>query len=240
MRSTRTGLRVVLALSSCLASTMCVSRGPVRESVGEMVAKTQPVSASVGEMKVGTNFRGRLVDTNERAVSGARLYVFGALGGKGAEYAGQMPLSREMATTDVNGSFEFKQINQGMYSLQFYWKRQNGSGHLYLDAQKFWVIVDPTRTAADVTIVVPALEDKAVEGHVRDAQGRGIAGVNVSAMGWRDYSRASTKTDAAGHYRIEGIAGNIAEAIWFRRGGYSDTELKSIPVGSTDADVVMR
>jgi hypothetical protein len=145
-----------------------------------------------------------------------------------------------MATTDVNGAFEFKNITPGTYSLQFYWQRQNMQGQLYLDAQEFWLVVDPNETRTDVTIVVPALEDKAVEGHVRDAQGRGISGVNVQAMGWRDYSRCSTTTDGSGHYRIEGIAGTIADTIWFRHGSYSAAELKNIPVGTTNADVVMR
>ena len=225
MRRPLTVVGIALVLSAALTTIMCDSR--------------RPATKTVGEMKVGTHFTGRLVDTNQQPVSGARLYVFGALGGKGAEHAGDMPLSREMTTTDVNGVFEFGKLNPGMYSLQFYWQRQNSNGHLYLDAQGFWVIVDPDQTTADVTIVIPALEDKAVEGHVRDAQGSGIAGVNVSAMGWRDYSRSSTKTDASGRYRIEGIAGNTAEALWFRHGSYSDAELKSIPTGSTNADVVM-
>jgi hypothetical protein len=225
MRRPRTVVGIALVLSAALTTMMCDSPRPAGETVGEMT--------------VGTHFAGRLVDTNQLPVSGARLYVFAALGGKGASHAGQMPLSREMTRTDANGAFEFNQINQGMYSLQFYWQQQNRKGNLYLDAQEFWVIVDPDETTADVTIVIPALGDKAVEGHVRDGQGRGIAGVDVSAMGWRDYSRSSTKTDDSGHYRIEGIAGNIAETVWFRHARYSDAELKSISVGSTNADVVM-
>ena len=222
MRRIRTGLRVVVALSACLAMTMCQG--------------CRRISESAGEMKVGTHFTGRLVDTNQQPISGARLYIFGALGGKGAAQPGQEPLSREMAKTDANGAFEFKNITPGTYSLHFYWQRQNAQGHLYLDAQKFWLVVEP----GDVTIVVPALEDKAVEGYVRDAQGRGIAGVEVSAMGWRDYSRSSTTTDGSGHYRIQGIAGDIADTIGFRHGSYSDATLNNIPVGTTNADVVMR
>lgn len=226
MRRIWTGLSVVVALSACLAMTMCQG--------------CRRISESAGEMKVGTHFTGRLVDTKQQPVSGARLHIFGALGGKGAAQAGQEALSREMAATDVNGAFEFRNINPGTYSLQFYWQRQNTQGHLYLDAQEFWLVVDPSETRTDVTIIVPALEDKAVEGHVRDGQGRGIAGVNVQAMGYADYSRCSTKTDDSGHYRIEGIAGNTADTIWFRHGSYSDATLKNIPVGTTDADVVMR
>jgi hypothetical protein len=222
MRRIRTGLRGVVVLSACLATTMCQGCVRVRESAGET--------------RVGTHFTGRLVDTKQQPISGARLHIFGALGGKGAAQPGQKPLSREMAKTDANGAFEFKNITPGTYSLQFYWQRQNAQGHLYLDAQKFWVVVQP----ADVTIVVPALEDKPVEGYVRDAQGRGIAGVEVSAMGWRDYSRSSTTTDGSGHYRIQGIAGTIADTIGFRHENYSDVTLKNIPVGTTNADVVMR
>jgi|GEM_PF-7020777 len=226
MRRIRTGLKGVVVLSACLATTICQGCVRIRESAGET--------------RVGSHFRGRLVGTNQQPISGARLYIFGALGGKGAAEAGQEPLSRDMATTDVNGAFEFKDINPGTYSLQFYWQRPNAQGHLYLDAQEFWLVVDPNETRTDVTIIVPALEDKAVEGYVRDARGRGIAGVEVSAMGWRDYSRCSTKTDDSGHYRIQGIAGNIADTIWFRHGSYSDATLKNILVGTTNADVVMR
>ena len=226
MRRIRTGLKGVVVLSACLATTMCQGCVRIRESVGET--------------KVGTHFTGRLVDTNQQPISGARLYIFAALGGKGADKPGQEPLSREMATTDVNGAFDFNNINPGTYSLQFYWQRQNAQGHLYLDAQKFWLVVEPNATTAEVTIVVPALEDKAVEGYVRDTQGRAIAGVEVSAMGWRDYSRSSTTTDGSGHYRIQGIAGDIADTIWFRHENYSDVTLKNIPVGTTDADGVMR
>ena len=229
MRKIRTGLIVVLVFSACVVMTMC--KGSPQGG--------GPSSESVGETKVGTHFKGRLVDTNQRAVSGARLYIFAALGGKGAAQEGQAPLSREMTATDVNGGFEFKGINPGTYSLQFYWQRQSGEGHLYLDAQEFWLTVDPNETTADVSVVVPPLENKAIEGHVRDAQGRGLAGVDVQAMGWRDYSRSSTKTDTSGHYRIEGIAGNVADTMWFRLDRYSDAELKSVAVGTTDTDVVM-
>jgi len=189
---------------------------------------------------LGTHVTGRLVEANQRSVPDARLYIFPALGKKGAAQIGQMTLSMQWTKTDDDGRFELKHVGPGTYSVQFYWQRTNGAGHLYLDAEQFWLTVDPDQTTMDVDVVIPAFEAKAIEGHVRDSEGKGIAGVNVSAMGWRDYSRSSTRTDDSGHYRIEGIAGNTAEAMWFRHESYSDTELKSIPVGTADADTVMR
>ena len=47
---------------------------------------------------------------------------------------------------NVDGAFDLKAVNPGTYSLQFYCQRHSGKGHLYLDAQEFWLTVDPNET----------------------------------------------------------------------------------------------
>jgi uncharacterized protein YfaS (alpha-2-macroglobulin family) len=140
--------------------------------------------------------------------------------------------------TDSAGKFSFSSVSPGTYTVQFYWTDEGDEGHLYLDAQKFWLDVSPDATASELTIVAPSLTSHSVAGYVRNAQGGPVAGVAVSAMGGADYSRSSTTTDSAGHYVVRGIAGDVAETIWFK--GTANAELNSVGIGTTNADITLR
>jgi len=192
---------------------------------------------SVGDAAVAQSFSAQLVDTNRSPFANARVYLHPAIGHpdkRGQDRASMPMLNTE---TDGGGKFSFSSVSRGTYTLQFYWKDGGDEGNLYLDAQKFWLDVSPEATASQLTIVVPSLAAHSVGGYVRDAQGRPVAGVAVDAMGHADYSRSSTTTDSEGHYLIKGIAGDVAEAIWFK--GAGKAELKDIAIGTTDANVTL-
>jgi hypothetical protein len=193
---------------------------------------------SVGDAAVASSFSAQLADTTGKPFANARVYLHPAIGhpDKRGQDRASMPMRN--TETDGEGKFSFDAVNPGTYTLQFYWKDGGDSGHLYLDAQRFWVDVSPGAATSELTIVVPSMAAHSVGGYVRDAQGRPVAGVTVEAMGHADYSRSSTTTDSEGHYVIRGIAGDVAEAISFK--GAGKAELKGVGIGKTDANVTLR
>jgi len=50
---------------------------------------------------------------------------------------------------------------------------------------------------------------------------------------------AETKTDSSGHYRVEGLHEGETARLAFFAGAYAFAQLKGVPVGSVNADVVM-
>ncbi len=95
MRRIRAGLRRVVVLSACLATTVCASRGPISESVAEMRVESQPVSESVAQVPLlregipdafgylyypidphEGSFRGVVREPDGTPAAGARVTVF--------------------------------------------------------------------------------------------------------------------------------------------------------------------
>ncbi len=193
---------------------------------------------SVGDTVVASSFSARLVDTNGKPFSDAVVYLHPAIGHPDKQGQDRASMPMRNTETDAEGKFSFSNVNPGTYTVQFYWKEGADTGNLYLDAQKFWLDVSPGATVSELAIVAPSLEFHSVGGYVRDAQGNPAADVAVDAMGRTDYSRSSTTTDSKGHYTIKGIAGDVAETIWFKGAGKG--ELKDIGIGTTDANVTLR
>ena len=193
---------------------------------------------SIGDAVVASSFSAQLVDTKGKPFADARVYLHPAIGHPDKRGQDRASMPMQNTESDGEGKFSFSSVSPGTYTLQFYWKDGGDKGHLYLDAQKFWLDVSPGAAASELTIVVPSLAAHSVGGYVRDAQGRPVAGVAVDAMGHADYSRSSTTTDSEGHYLIRGIAGDVAGAIWFK--GAGKAELKDIGIGTTDANVTLR
>ena len=91
-------------------------------------------------------------------------------------------------------------------------------------------------------------EGEIIEGNVRERNGRGLSDVLVSVgietLVDPDVSPSprppdTTITDREGYYRVVGLGGIETVRLTFSHAEYATESLKSIPVGMTDADVVM-
>jgi len=216
---------------------------PLTEQSGAVAASADVVSGarlglSVGDAAVAPSFSAQLVDTEGKPFANVRVYLHPAIGHPDRRGQDRASMPMRNTATDGEGKFSFDAVNPGTYTVQCHWKDGGDKGNLYLDAQKFWLDVSPGATAAELTIVAPSLAAHSVGGYVHDAEGRPVAGVAVDAMGHADYSRSSTSTDSEGHYLIRGIAGDVAETIWFK--GAGKAELKDVGIGTTDANVTLR
>jgi len=90
-----------------------------------------------------------------------------------------------------------------------------------------------------VEVEVAALENGFVEGYARDEEGRGVPQTQVKARVRSSVQWWNAQTGQDGHYRV----GPFEEPVLlmsFQHEKYIRTSLTNVPVGMTDADVVMR
>jgi len=99
--------------------------------------------------------------------------------------------------------------------------------------------VTPQREIAVVEEQVTASEGGFVEGFAFDEEGTGVPDVKVTARVRSSIHWWNAETAKDGHYRI-GPFGETVLLMQFQHETYVDTSLTEVPVGKTDADVVMR
>ena len=199
-------------------------------------------------LEKGAVISGRVIDTNRNCVANATVSA-GLRSGDpdDARFSDVFAIVwwtgfgfyRFQAETGEDGSFEIADLLPGTYSFSV--EVRTESSRCSQRAQQAPVVVQAGDVITGLELIVEAGDKGSVEGYARDDEGNGVPNAKVSgtlknhtASGWQGW----TQTDASGHYRLEGLVENTV-CLYFLRKNYVPAYLAAVPVGTTDANVVM-
>ena len=202
---------------------------PPEESISGTV-----IVEEADESTPGATVSGRVVDTDALSVPNARVMLLPEADNRKDKM--DIPTAAGGADTDEGGAFEITEVSPGTYSFFVLVRTVTGS-------QALWAINDPLTVAAGekltgVEVVIRGKEEGVIEGHARDPAGIGIRGVTAICRIREEHIAGRTTTETSGQYRFERLNEGTVN-ITFQHDEYEFAFLEDVPVGTTDADVVM-
>jgi len=216
------------------------ARGYARASTQIAVPMTGEAKNVDFMLENGAIISGHVVDTNRNRVAKASVEAqlrddpertSGAFMLTGSRLTGFYSFRAE---TNEEGEFALVDLSPGSYA--FCVGLRSGNGGSSQMAQNQPVTVKPGDVIRDLELVLNAGDRGNIEGYARDDEGNGIADVFIKA--WFKSEMRNARTDASGHYRLEGLSEDSLN-LEFDRQGYTEAELHSVPARTMNADVVM-
>lgn len=177
-------------------------------------------------LEPGATIAGRVVDANRRSTPRVQVQLL-------TESGTTFWSTTVNADADEQGGFQFNDIGPGTYTFG----ARSREGGAFLTVLNDPITVRAGESISGIDVVVAEGEEGAIEGYVRDQEGKGILGVLVEAHGPSGRS-ASAETRVSGHYRLAGLGTGTVQ-IHFNHENYASASLTDIPTGTLNADIVM-
>jgi hypothetical protein len=193
----------------------------------DVEVKNEDVTDLAYEVKQGRSVRGVVVDADGKAVHDGRVFVQMKAGGRGTQ-------RQSSDRTDESGRFEVDGLVAGTYTVNVW---VTGQPNLIEPPE---VVIPESGDPEEVRIVLDP--SGGIRGTVRDAEGKPVAGIDVSASGSQT---ESTRVLDDGTFEIEGLrAGDYrvsARGSWWGDGlrtpGTHDDDVQGERVTVTEGDV---
>ncbi|WP_439591196.1 carboxypeptidase regulatory-like domain-containing protein [Microbacterium sp.] len=220
-----------------MALSSAAAKWPRRASIGLafILLATGSAAAPIGaSAATGTTISGVITLAGDPAPAGSVEVVL-------RRFSGGDPWQfvDTVVSVSEDGSYAFRGLAPGSYDVRFD-HRSGGYGDEWLsgvgasDSDR-WLSVNTAPVVANVDLEPSAV----MSGRVRDAVGRVVAGVTVTAEffaeGWWGYhpSRVSTTSDANGYYRLVGLTPGRTQ-VTFAKSGYPTQGYGQEPYGPID------
>jgi len=179
-------------------------------------------------LEPGASVSGRVVDTQGRVVPNARVTLNLQVDNTWHDLLPHY-VPAPAWDADAEGRFEIVDVGPGTYVFFVDGRRSEND--------PITITVEAGERITGVDVVILAKGEGVIEGYARDADGNGIAGVSAHASSSTS-AGGRAQTDSSGHYRIDGLGEGMFRLDLYHQ-EYGQADLAGIPVGTTDADVVM-
>jgi len=144
--------------------------------------------------------------------------------------------------TDEHGVFAIPSVAPGRYAITVH--NRDGNTTLQRPITGGELVVEPGTPVTGHRVVINPPEDFTICGHVRDAEGGPVVGVQVRAKYQNSCDYWLTYTDKDGAYYVDGLDGTGHTSLDIRvyqvpGGNFGGVILHDVPVNTTNANVVI-
>lgn len=207
-----------ITIKGLAAGTYTVALGGTNTSYKIVVKKNRTTTKTVTR-PTGTTVSGTVRASNGKVLKNVAVSVFDASG----SVLGS-------AQTTSQGRFSIPGAIKGVYTVDVY---AGDATKDALDSKKFTVT-----KGRNATVNVKFLKGATITGRIVDSTGKGIAGMNVSAIGSRlGLSYSSAVTNSKGEYRVTGLLKGTYKVTARDpyMGGYYNTKTTTVKVSTGKA-----
>ena len=180
---------------------------------------------------------GSVIDSNGKAETKGKVTVHAEILDN-AEWQTDHGQHYEMpppGAVDAEGRFVIERIPAGTYTFDFT-RLIEASGSPCLNDP---IVLRAGEHISNLELLVVAAEEDVIEGYVHDGQGNPIPGVRAWAGNEHIGMKNKTLTDESGHYALDGLDFSPI-GLSFTYAGYARVFLKNVPVGTRDANVILK